>query len=525
MGLIATDPLKSFFFASITGASIDKVMAILGDTYFPEMHQFRKKIPQCVLQSGMFSIKKNCTTEQSKDVTKYPDCVARLSFSLHPQIIPLSDGLAPIVIPSGIAFAARVNLFGWISQAEGIFSATRFYLNASAEPVVIDRILSLFQSESNQAKGPSIVVDLNLEALSAFVNVKAYASIPLLMCAGEIMIKANDAGFEGYGSLTHFGVYTQATNISWGLDLRKPNFFYAISWSVSNLDRIAQHASKLFYDVMDMAQSGYNQLDDYSTQALGGSGENFCDFLASRGRISAPLQDVCNLARKASLPVKKQLQNLFKVVTSTVNQYLPIVKEMVDYFMNNMCNIIKDAMTPGEVEPNSNTIKDRISIPKKIGFNEDMSWIDSGDHASEQLISMGKLAYSIRIDETFKNNQVTASYQMKVCRYPFEGTFTLNLETAAKMSESLWELVVANVPCLKFASLVKSWSAESLAQLNAAYKSATDMLNSIKSQFDATGVKYLSTATNGASNVVESLRGRFGLVQRKNWQRSRIDRS
>ena len=196
----------------------------------------KNSVPSQLANSGLLPFRNDCTSAEILDAGANPDCYARYSISMgEAQTIPQSTG-EPLVIPQGISFAARINLFDLLKGAIKLdIGEAGIYALAQLDTIKIGTLLTI-DDYQNSGKGPSFELKLGTDPL---LKVDGYVSIPFLKIKMRGKLEINKEGFKLDVTTPFMGIGTAQVMVGFGFDLAKPDMKFKATLQMTDFGDMA----------------------------------------------------------------------------------------------------------------------------------------------------------------------------------------------------------------------------------------------------------------------------------------------
>ena len=252
VGVSATEPDSNYFTAMINQITIAQIFALI-EEFAPPLS--RVQIPAKLGASGIYPFDKTAaatceeqrraavqggSTPQEVDM----DCFAYASFNAGTEDKTLTFRSGNLVVPVGIAFAGRLDFFGWEIAVKVMVSETAFEIDAEMDKVdlrmggqVIMQIGKyLTASHDDVVGGARFHVAATVDPATALVGIYGAFRIPVLRSYGELQVTLNADIFRFEGDMHLFdGALTAHALVQWNWDmsyfsaaLSDMNFLYVV---------------------------------------------------------------------------------------------------------------------------------------------------------------------------------------------------------------------------------------------------------------------------------------------------------
>eukprot|EP01061_Rhynchopus_euleeides_P021826 TRINITY_DN35600_c0_g1_i1.p1 TRINITY_DN35600_c0_g1~~TRINITY_DN35600_c0_g1_i1.p1 ORF type:complete len:1199 (+),score=522.61 TRINITY_DN35600_c0_g1_i1:125-3721(+) len=232
VGVSATEPDSNYFTAMINQLTIGQVLSLVAE-YAPGVSSV--SIPSKVGQSGIYPYggsAANAACDAQRSAGGSPtdldmDCFAYASFNAGTDDKVLAFRSGNIVVPAGLAFAGRLNFYGWEFAVKAAVSPTAFLINATMDKVSIKKgsttimeIGEYLDTSHNVQGGGRFLVSVTADPATALVGIYGAFTIPVLQSYGELQVTLNADVFEFESDLHLFnGALSSHAHVKWDWDL------------------------------------------------------------------------------------------------------------------------------------------------------------------------------------------------------------------------------------------------------------------------------------------------------------------
>eukprot|EP00755_Sulcionema_specki_P002194 Sspe_Gene.3372::Locus_1110_Transcript_2_2_Confidence_0.667_Length_4186::g.3372::m.3372 len=228
----ATAPEGNWFVVMLGRLTVGDLFDVLGDFLGSAVRGVANGLPNVLRVSGLYpyddGLPQCATTPVAGEgvASLNRDCYAFLSFSPSgEQRLSFTGG--DVVVPQGVAFAGRLNFFGWEIKLSVAVSPTRFRAEGAMDNVWLKILGTSLMRIGERLEGKKAVggarflVDLQgTPSPSALVEVAGAFDIPVLKGYGALNVVLNGEAFNFSSTVSLFdGALSTSATVAWDWDM------------------------------------------------------------------------------------------------------------------------------------------------------------------------------------------------------------------------------------------------------------------------------------------------------------------